>query len=198
MGYVKNDIVSSEDFDAIRKLRRLKRNLILAVVIALAFACTVVIICFQGSKISKMDQRIEELTNQPSIAEPVTPKITLDVITTEIKEIGELASMEYLYTNAGKFSDSRQIKSWNVPFTEKSFVIKWDGTIKAGIDIERLYTKVDEWNKVLTVCMPKAEILSHDIHNDAVEMLDESNGLFNNISVEDKICLLYTSPSPRD
>ena len=172
------------------KLKRLKRNLVFAAMIAVAAIVAISIIWFQGKKLDDAQEKYDALvaqSNQPSIANPVSPEISLDVLNTEIKEIGELATTEYLYTNAAKFTDSKQIKNWNIPFTEKSFVIKWDGVIKAGIDVEQITTKLDETNNVLTVVLPTTKILSHDTKEDSVEILVESSGLFNSISLEDKI-----------
>ena len=63
--------------------------------------------------------------------------------------------------------------------------MKWDGSIKAGVDISRVRAEVNEAEKEIIVYIPKAEILSHEIKTGSVETLDEKNGLFNKISVED-------------
>ena len=169
------------------KFLRLKRKLIKIAVIVVIVAAVAGIIWFQANRINNMQQRIDALINTPAIAEEITPKITVDFISEEIKGIGELATVEYLYTNAAKFEDSNQIKNWNIPLTKKSFILKWDGIIKAGIDVNEITCKVDETNKVLTICVPKAEILSHETDADSVELLDEKNGLFNAVSLDDMI-----------
>ena len=45
--------------------------------------------------------------------------------------------------------------------------------------------EVSAANKEIIVCVPEAEILSHEIDNESIETLDEKNGLFNPIKVED-------------
>lgn len=30
-------------------------------------------------------------------------------------------------------ADSKKYKDWKIPFTEKSFIVQYDGTVKAGI-----------------------------------------------------------------
>ena len=168
-------------------VRQLKRKLIKIAIIAAAVIIVAVVIFVQASRINKMNTRIDELLNTPAVAESVTPQISLDVISTEIKGIGELATVEYLYTNAAKFEDSKQIKEWNIPLTQKRFIIKYDGIIKAGVDVNEITLEIDETHKVLTVNMPKAKILSHETDTESVELLDEKNGLFNSVSIEDKI-----------
>ncbi|HIT64986.1 MAG TPA: DUF4230 domain-containing protein [Candidatus Ventrimonas merdavium] len=64
---------------------------------------------------------------------------------------------------------------------------KWEGTIKAGIEITDITAEVDETNKVITVYLPKAKILSHEIDDESFETLDEKAGLFNPIEVFVKI-----------
>lgn len=197
----KNEIIAERDREEIilsdgMKFRKLKRNLVKAAVIAVIVIIVAGIIWFQANKIKKMDERMEEIIceyelqlSQPAISEPVTPQISLEVISTEIKDIGELATIEYLYTNAAKFEDSKQIKNWNVPLTKKSFIIKYDGIIKAGVDVNEITLEIDEVNKVLTVYVPEAKILSHETDTESVELLDEKNGLFNTVTVDDKIQL---------
>lgn len=170
-----------------RRMKKVRNTLITVGVIAAIIILAVVVIVIQSKKIKEMDSRISELINEPAISEPVTPEISLDIINAEIREIGELATMEYIYTNAAKFTDSRQIKDWNIPFTEKSFIIKWDGVIKAGIDVTQITTELDNTNKTIIIYLPEAEILSHDTNEDSVEILDESNGLFNSVSIKDKV-----------
>ena len=45
--------------------------------------------------------------------------------------------------------------------------------------------EVDEENCVLTVLLPEAKILSHEILNDTIETLDETKNIFYPISVDD-------------
>ena len=107
------------------------------------------------------------------------------MIKSEIKDIGELATIEYLYTNAAKFEDPKQIFGVNIPFTTKSFIAKWDGIIKAGVKIDKIIVEINDRKKEIIVHMPKAEILSHEIDNNSIETLDEEDGLFNKIKIED-------------
>lgn len=141
------------------------------------------------SKIEEQDKRIEELMEQPIVVNPVAPEIRLSVIYEEIQSIGELATVEYLFTDAARFSDSKQLGNWEIPFTEKSFTMKWDGVIKAGIQVDQIVIDVNNDDGIITVTLPGAQILSYEVDNDSVEILDEKNNIFNNISVNDKVQL---------
>lgn len=137
--------------------------------------------------VEELQQYIEELIDSPLVVTPVTPVIDLDIINSEIQEIGELATVEYMFTNAAKFTDHKQIKDWNIPLTEKSFTLKWDGVIKAGVKVDQIKVELNEAERKILVTIPGAEILSYDVDEDAVEVLDETNNKFNPITVSDKV-----------
>ena len=176
-----NEEITEES--ARKQLKDLKKKLYLFITLLLAIA----LILLLGCKIKKLQDELQYLKDNPVVVDPITPVIDLKVLESEIKAIGELATMEYIYTNAARFSDSRQILRWNIPLTEKAFVMKWDGVIKAGINIEEVNIDIKEKTKLIIIHLPKAEILSHDPDRNSVEVFDEKNGLFNSVKVEDQV-----------
>ena len=104
-------------------------------------------------------------------------------IEAQINKIGELASVEYKYTNADLVKDSLKIKNWNVPFTTKRFIVRYTGIIKAGYETSKIKAKVGEGKIYIT--LPEAKILSHEIDEKSLEVLDESKNIFNPITIED-------------
>ena len=70
-----------------------------------------------------------------------------------------------------------------IPFTTKSFILTYDGTIKAGVDLDG--AAVDISGTTVTVTLPEARILSHEIDEDSVEVFDEKTSIFNPFTVED-------------
>ena len=98
-----------------------------------------------------------------------------------------MATVEYLYTDAGKFEDPARLFGKEVPFsfTTKSFIAKWDGVIKAGVDVNEVTVTVREFSKEIIVHIPQAKILSHEISEESIETLDEKNGFFNSIKIDD-------------
>lgn len=140
--------------------------------------------------IKQKDEEIKKLNDElVLIINPVAPTVSLEVAKTKIQEIGELATMEYAYTDAGKFENSSTIWKIPLPLTEKSFIAKWDGVIKVGIDITRVKIDIIEGekpeDKKIIVTLPKAKQLSHEIKMDSVETFDQKNGLFNTVEVKD-------------
>lgn len=132
-----------------------------------------------------VDDLNAQLDDRAAVYEEVSTEVNLSVVSAEIKTIGQLATVEYLYTDAGKFSDPKQVFGYNIPFTTKSFIAKWDGVIKAGVDVTKIELSLDDEEKTITIYLPQAEILSHEIDENSVETLDESDGLFNPVKVED-------------
>ena len=135
--------------------------------------------------IAELELKVEELSNPVAVYEEAATEVNIKVINSEIQEIGELATTEYLYTNAGKFEDPMQLFGKSVPFTTKSFIAKWDGIIKAGVDITKVTAEINELKKEIVIYIPEAEILSHEIDSNSIETLDQKDGLFNKVKVED-------------
>lgn len=135
--------------------------------------------------INELRAEVNTLTDPTAKYTIATKEVSIDLIKSEIKNIGELASIEYFYTNAGKFEDLNKLFGVNVPFTTKSFIAKWDGEIKAGIKLDKIIVEVKDANKEIIIHMPKSEIISHEIDNESIETLDEKDGLFNPVKVDD-------------
>lgn len=108
----------------------------------------------------------------------------IQMVKEKLKETAELNTGSYLCTDVVTRADSRKFKDWEIPFTEKSFIISYDGTVKAGIkDLTKAEVTQNEENVI--VKLPEVEITSAEIDNDSFKLLDESNNIFNPISVED-------------
>lgn len=176
------DLELQEEKTAIwkKKYVRLRSTLILVGVVCVLLFIVIALV----STLIKQQKQIKDLIENPMVVSPVSPEIVLDTIHSEICEISELATEEYLFTNAAKFTDSKQLfGKWDILGTKKSFILKWDGIIKAGVDLEKVAFDVKKETIVVTV--PKAEILSYE--TGTVEVMDEKNNVFNPITVEDKV-----------
>lgn len=173
-----------------------KKQLMKAAIIAALLLILVLVLFFKGymSATEKYKDIIKELEEENErLSDPIvqyeiaSKEVSIELITSEIQDIGELATVEYLYTDAGKFEDPAKVFGKEIPFSfaTKSFIAKWDGIIKAGINVEEITVEVRDFNKEIIVHMPKAIILSHEIDAESLETLDEKNGLFNTIKVND-------------
>ena len=109
---------------------------------------------------------------------------SVEIVREKLQETAELNTGSYLCTDVLTRADSRKFKDWKIPFTEKSFIVSYDGVVKAGIkDLTK--AKITESGNTIIVRLPEVEITETSIDNDSFEKLDESNNIFNPISIED-------------
>lgn len=170
---------------------KLKTLLITGATVIAILILIILLIYFGGYKKAqkKYEEEIarleEELANRVIVYEEVSTEVDMSVIEEQIHNVGEFATVEYLYTDAGRFSDTNQLFGMDIGITEKSFIAKWNGIIKAGINVESVKVSYNQVSKIITVTLPKSEILSHEIDENSIETLDQKDGLFNPIKVED-------------
>ncbi len=111
------------------------------------------------------------------------PELTTDLISQQLAGVRELATVEYFYTNMGRYENQLDFYGWAVPLTRKSFIVSYDGTVKAGVDLAEMTVRVS--GTTVTVTLPQAEILSHEIPEDSIEIFDETHNIFNPIQISD-------------
>lgn len=113
------------------------------------------------------------------------PVITSETIKKQLNGLSELVTQEYTYRNADRRESSETwIFGWTRPFSSKSILITYDGTIKAGIDFSKIDVHVDEEARIITVKIPKSTITDHNIPQDGIEVLEVKNGLFNKVTFD--------------
>ena len=115
-------------------------------------------------------------------------EISAIVLQNKISAMSELAVVTYTYTELGQYERSKEFYGVKMPFTTNRFLLTYDGVIKAGIDMTEVKVDVDQGVKTVTVTLPQAEILSHEIDEDSVKIYDEKTSIFNAFTIED-----YTS-----
>lgn len=122
---------------------------------------------------------------------PVETKtvITGEMMQEKLREIGELATEEYAYTEVGTYDSSMSVQIFgygvSIPLTQSKFIYSYDGIIKAGIDFTHITVEKNEETGRVTVTLPKAVILSSELDEDSFELYDERNNIFNPFSVSD-------------
>ena len=111
-------------------------------------------------------------------------KSNIELVQEMLETTAELNTADYLCTEVITQSDSKKFKDWTIPFTTKSFVVQYDGTIKAGIK-DLTQAKVSESGNTITIALPAVEITSVELDEDSFKVIDEKNSIFNSISIED-------------
>lgn len=122
------------------------------------------------------------LIGRRAAAEPA-PEISAVVLENRLTELRELVSVCYHYTNMAQFESSGTFYGVKIPFTTKRFILTYDGVIKAGVDLGEAALEVSGLS--VRVKLPEAEILSHELDGDSVEIFDEKTSIFNPFTIED-------------
>lgn len=97
--------------------------------------------------------------------------------------IQELALVKYNYSGVIGYKDFLKIMKINVPLTEKSFLLKYNGYIKAGVDFKDM--KVEVTGKDVHISLPKPKILDTLIDEKSIRVYNESMNAFNPIKISD-------------
>ncbi len=138
----------------------------------ITFAGTVIVLCLIFFLIGRFTGGEDNNTQMSAV-----------VLENKLTEISELASISYAYTNMAEFENSKDFYGVKLPFTTKSFIITYDGQIKAGVDLSQAQVSVRGTR--VQVTLPEAEVLSHQIDEDSIEVFDETTSIFNPLRVED-------------
>ena len=107
-----------------------------------------------------------------------------------VRSVSQLTTVEYHYTNMGKFEKNADLNGWTIPLIKASFILAYDGKITAGVRLDDVQIDVQE--KTITITAPAAEILGHAVDEASIGDYDEST-----------ICSIpsaspITPPSPSD
>ena len=100
-----------------------------------------------------------------------------------IVPIQELALIKYNYSGVIGYKDFLKILNINVPLTQKSFLLKYNGYIKAGVDFENI--KIEVTGKDIHISIPNARILDTLIDEKSIRVYNESMNAFNPLTIGD-------------
>ncbi len=95
-----------------------------------------------------------------------------------------MATVKYNYTNVVTYKDNKKVSGLNVPFTNKSFIIKYSGYIKAGVDLNGIETQVID-PKTVKIILDKPKVFDNVIMEEDVYVYDERDSVFNKLSFND-------------
>jgi hypothetical protein len=108
----------------------------------------------------------------------------------------KISSLTYAYSDFIYDPDAIELPvvKANLPFSKSHLGIEYKGKMEIGIDASKL--KVTENDKVITIVVPKAEILSHEIVG-TPEILFNISGLFNRNTPEEVLPLVFEVGKPK-
>ena len=146
----------------------LKNKIIIGLVIAV-----IIVLFISYNKIS-----LERNTNL------LSSKVEENII-----KLVELSTVKYNYTNIVEYKDNIQLKGLNLPLTNKNFIVKYSGYIKAGIDLETIDIKIGDRNTI-EVDLDKAKIIENVISEEDVYFFNEKDSIFNKLKFDDLYSVL--------
>ncbi|GAA0709822.1 hypothetical protein GCM10008904_21030 [Paraclostridium ghonii] len=118
-------------------------------------------------------------------------KDTSKVLNT-IEKVAELSTSKYNYSNIVTITKDKSFKNIKIPFTEKSFIIKYNGIVKGGVNFKDI-TIINNTKDSITININKWGIIEHYIDEENVYVYDVKNALFNKVEVNEVIKELSSS-----
>lgn len=107
----------------------------------------------------------------------------------KVSKLVELSTIKYNYTNVVDYEDTKQVNGLDIPFTNKKFILKYTGYIKAGIDLNTIDIDVKD-RETVKIKMDGAEIFENVISEEDVYFYDERESVFNKLSFKDLYSVL--------
>lgn len=111
------------------------------------------------------------------------PRYDSSAIMEKIAYVKELSLVKYNYSGVISYSDYMKFMNLQVPLTEKKFLIRYSGYVKAGIDVSQASVFVS--GKNVKVILPKPTIQETVIDEKTIQVFDESMNIFNPTKVAD-------------
>lgn len=105
------------------------------------------------------------------------------IVLNKIVNIQELSLVKYNYGGVIGYKDTMKVMNFNVPFTEKHFLLKYNGYVKAGIDLSG--SQIKTVGKSIEIAIPKPQIVEIVIDEKSIKVYGESNNPFNPTSIAD-------------
>lgn len=114
-------------------------------------------------------------------AEPV---INSQLLLEYLRNVQDLVTVEYHYMKSNTYTNSMEFQGWSIPFTSKKFSVVYSGVIKSGVDMGRIRIRVNPEEKRVEVTLPEARIVSHEIPEENILVINESSSPFNPLTID--------------
>ena len=109
-----------------------------------------------------------------------------------ITKVIELNTVKYNYSNVITVQKDKSFKNIKIPFTNKSFIIKYNGIIKGGIESQDINIVKNTGNEI-SIEIDKCRILDHYIDDENIYVYDVSNSIFNKLEAQEVLDELNAS-----
>lgn len=113
----------------------------------------------------------------------------METLEKRILSLGEFTTVEYHYKDILHYQNTKELKGIELPFSNKSLLILYEGYIKAGVDLHDVSIHVGK-EKNITLKLKKAHFTDNVINEEKIQVYDEKSGLFNPLRLEEVFDLL--------
>lgn len=110
-------------------------------------------------------------------------KDTSKVLNT-IEKVAQLSTSKYNYSNIITITKDKSFKNIKIPFSQKSYIVKYNGVVKGGVNLKNINIMKNNKNSI-TIDVNKWGIIDHYIDEENVYVYDMKNALFNRIDVNE-------------
>ena len=112
-----------------------------------------------------------------------TYKDTTKIMDT-LSQVLDISTVKYNYSNIVTIKKDKSINDIKIPFTEKSFIIKYNGVVNGGVKPEDIEIISNVENKI-AIDIEKCQILDHYIDNENIYVYDVKKSIFNELNVQE-------------
>lgn len=109
------------------------------------------------------------------------------IVSQKLTKLSELVTTKYSYTKLLEVKNDRQFNGVSIPFTQKYFMLQYDGYIKAGVDFSKLGININNNTNTITLKIDHSKILDDVINQESIHIYDEKSGLFNRLALSDMV-----------
>lgn len=110
-------------------------------------------------------------------------KDNIKVINT-LSQVLNINTVKYNYSNIVEIKKDKSINNIKIPFTEKSFIIKYNGVINGGVKPEDIEIVNNTGNEI-SIEIKKCQILDHYIDDKNIYIYDVKSSIFNKLDIQE-------------
>lgn len=112
-------------------------------------------------------------------------KDNIKVINT-LSQVLDISTVKYNYSNIVEIKKDKSISNIKIPFTEKTFIIKYNGIINGGVKPEDIEVVSNTGDEIL-IEIKKCQILDHYIDDENIYVYDIKNSIFNKLDIQEAL-----------
>ncbi|MEG0843182.1 MAG: DUF4230 domain-containing protein [Romboutsia sp.] len=101
-----------------------------------------------------------------------------------LSKVLNLSTVKYNYSNVITVKKDKSINDIKIPFTEKSFIIKYNGIINGGVKPEDINI-IKNTKEEINIEIDKCEILDHYIDSNNIYVYDVKSSIFNKLDIQE-------------